>query len=128
MQINILENGNLEMILESGDKDEIAAMTKRDIHLDHGVLSEILDHFGFLGNGQFSAVMPEVVGGLTDSPIIVDNFELDDSGNPISVGNTWWFPNYMVESFAETLIETGRVVFTAAPENEPKRKICGVKP
>jgi hypothetical protein len=45
-------------------------------------------------------VDPCEVGALTDAPILRD----DD-------GSVWWFPNYCIEDWTETLIEKGAVTF-----------------
>jgi hypothetical protein len=52
--------------------------------------------------------------GMTNAPGLTDR--TDDDGN--WDGDIWWFPNYMVEDWFETLKEKGQAVFTYAPSDE----------
>lgn len=54
--------------------------------------------------------------GLTNAPCIAEDLSVEDDGRRVINGRCWWFPNYMVEDPVRTLAETGRVVFTLAPE------------
>ena len=85
----------------------------RATHLDHGVLAELLEPFA--SNGVLYAVLPDQVpGALTDAPMLTDDMDFPDNGEATAIGRVWWFPNYQVESFAETLLETGSVFFPEA--------------
>lgn len=117
MEFKILPNGNLEITCDAGNKEDLQGFLDNAAHKDHGFLAEILDYTGWGPNGQLSQVQPEWVGALTDSPILTDDLIFPDDGEPTITAEckVWWFPNYQIESFAETLIKDGRVVFTAAP-------------
>lgn len=108
MDITILPNGNLEIKLEdSDDRDDIEGMRGADwwkLFEDK------------CGNG-WGIVEPEWIGALTDAPIVTDEYTFTDDEKHEVTGRVWWFPNYMVEDPVETLLERGRVVFTAVPEN-----------
>lgn len=118
MQFNITHNGNLEITCEESQKQDLQDVLDKSTHKDHGFLAYLLEHTGWSPNGQLHQVQPEWIGALTDAPILTDDLVIEDDGTANVPGKVWWFPNYQVESFAETLIREGRVVFTAAPENE----------
>ena len=67
-----------------------------------------------LCNG-LSWVYPEEIGALTSSPIFADGAS-EDNGQFAPDTRFFWFPSYQVESHIETLMNTGRVVFTEATE------------
>lgn len=56
-------------------------------------------------------VRPEVIGALTDSPILSNDTTQDDRGNYTHVGNVWWFPNYQISDPAQFLKDKGFVYF-----------------
>lgn len=117
MKYNITPNGNLELIAEDEDKDELAELWANPTHRDHGFMADLLEYTGWPGNGHLYQVQPEWIAALTDAPILSDDVQFNDDGMPSVTGNVWWFPNYAIESFAETLMRDGRVLFHAAPEN-----------
>lgn len=51
--------------------------------------------------------------GLTDAPCIAEEMSCDDDGDNQVEGRLWWFPNYMVRSYVQDLIDTGETIFTA---------------
>lgn len=116
MKFNILPSGNLELAIEDDlDREELQeSYDKAQNHRDHGVLADLLEFTGWTPNGRLYQVAPESIGALTDAPILTDDMSFSDDGRQEVVGKVWWFPNYQVESFAETLIKAGRVVFTQA--------------
>lgn len=61
--------------------------------------------------------------GLTSAPGFTDGYFIDDDGNLSDEGHeedseVYWFPNYQVESFTETLITEGKVFFDKAEKSE----------
>lgn len=116
MDFRILPGGNLEITCEEGEKADLQEILDRVTHRDHGFLAEMLEYAGWQPNGHLFQVQPEWVGALTESPILTDDLRCPDSAEPAlsPESKVWWFPNYQVESFAETLIRDGRVFFTAA--------------
>lgn len=118
MKFKTLPNGNLEITCEEDEKADLQEVLDRVTHRDHGFLAEILEYTGWQSNGQIFQVQPEWVSALTESPILTDDILYDLEDSPTVSGTVWWFPNYQVESFAETLIRDGRVVFTAAQKFE----------
>lgn len=71
-----------------------------------------------LNQTNFQFLLPEIIGALTDAPIICDDLSIDDAGTVISVGDTWWFPDYQVTDPWETLKNTGRVIFDPEENNK----------
>lgn len=69
------------------------------------------------GNG-LEWLQPEEIGALTSAPIIADDVQHDDDGKVIDVGRVWWFPNYQIEDFTETLIRDGMVTFDLAAHDD----------
>lgn len=113
MRCAILANGDLEFALDPEDDREEVRSWCGDRWTD------LLDACGLIGNG-WTSVAPEWIGALTDAPIVTNDFTLSDSGETTVHGRVWWFPNYCVEDPIETLVDTGRVVFTyAKPVTEP---------
>lgn len=122
IDFNVLASGNLEITCEAADKEDLQDLLDRCTHRDHGFLADLLEHTGWSGNGKLYQVQPEWVAALTDAPILTDDLTYpEDSGMPEVTGTVWWYPDYMVKSFAEELISAGRVTFTkgerVAPEN-----------
>jgi hypothetical protein len=61
--------------------------------------------------------------GLTSAEGITDGYHMSDEGKGYETdypesAKVYWFPNYMVESSLETLINDGSVVFTEAKETD----------
>lgn len=103
-------NGNLTFILEGeADRETVQDITQQDIHQDHGVLAELLDQFGLLGNGFDTCAV-----GLTDAPMLTDDIEYQDNGETKVRGTVWWYPAYEIKAFAQELLRDGRVTFTKA--------------
>jgi hypothetical protein len=86
-----------------------------------------------LGNG-WESIAPEDLGALTDAPILgydvlraEDLPGFEDTGTPgdgfdrgraVVSGKIYWFPNYMVEDYLETLLTHGSVSFERAEDEE----------
>ncbi|WP_087865546.1 hypothetical protein [Comamonas thiooxydans] len=111
-------NGNLTFTLEgAADRDTIERLLENEHMGDEGKLADMLDSFGYSGNGVFESISASDVGALTDAPMFSDDVHRDDSGTVLHVGNVWWYEPYQVANFLEVLLSTGAVTFNAAPEN-----------
>ncbi|MCZ2113085.1 MAG: hypothetical protein LC131_04525 [Anaerolineae bacterium] len=121
MKFNIDAAGNLVISRLRSEKADLQEMLEKCVHKDHGFLADLLEYTGRGPNGHLDQVAPEDIGALTDAPILTDDLEVDDQGVKTIHGRVWWFPNYQIESFAETLIKTGNVTFQLVPE-EPAAK------
>lgn len=107
------KNGNVTFILEGDDAEMLerfGAQAQRNI--DHGVLSSMLDHFGFLGNATYLPIMPVDVGALTDAPMFTNELIVHDDGKRDVKGDVWFYADYQLAYFADVLAADGRVTFT----------------
>lgn len=101
MDYSILDNGDL--LITNDEPDNIDLDDNWELTLEP-----------LLCNGLHSA-SPEMIGALTDAPIITDvcpdyeNDTLTDDDASI-----WWYPCYEVKSPMEELKNTGQVVFKSA--------------
>jgi hypothetical protein len=102
------ENGDLVFTLTPDGEKELAYQveeypTKPDEDI---FIAMIEDH---LENGlQF--VRPEEIGALTSSLLLTDGHR-DDDGDYEGDGSVWYFDRYMIEGYAETLANDGKIVF-----------------
>ncbi len=104
-------NKNLVITLNKGHKTELKEIiTNKDWNWNTKWYEAIEQQ---LCNG-WTEILPEQVGALTDSPILSESVEYDDNGDVESIGDSWWFPNYMIEDPLETLYKTGQVIFAFA--------------
>ncbi|WP_060192272.1 hypothetical protein [Burkholderia ubonensis] len=112
MQAIVEENGNVSFILEGDDAemlDRFEGQAQRN--LDHEVLFNMLDHFGFLGNAKYLPILPEHIGALTDAPMFTDELEVSDAGEHEVKGAVWYYPDYQVKLFSQVLQTEGKVTF-----------------
>ena len=114
MKLHIKANGTLIFQISGDDRDNW--LETRD-ERGYVAIEEIFADSDIPGNSDFEILRPEEIGALTDSPIFGQGAQRDDDGTLLSVENVWWFPNYQIADPAETLLETGSVAFTPAPEN-----------
>jgi|ADurb_Met_03_Slu_FD_contig_31_747527_length_420_multi_1_in_0_out_0_1 hypothetical protein len=116
MKIEKTSNGNLTIVAETSDMEMLTEMKERVGNDDLRFMDELLEETGWSGNSVLMSISPEDVGGLTEAPIVTDDRTIEDDGKVVVNGNVWWFPNYMVENFADTLIQNGRVTFMLADD------------
>jgi hypothetical protein len=69
-------------------------------------------------NDSYGWLRPEEIAALTDAPIIGQDVARDDSGELVSVGAVFWYPQYETTDPIRELMERGRVIFTRAPDSE----------
>lgn len=110
--------GNLCLQAEPKDDEMLRELFEQHGHCDTNFLSELLERTGWGPNGHFTMVRPEVVGALTDSPIISDDLRLQapeeaqSSDESVGQANIWWFPEYETISLPERLLRKGCVTLT----------------
>ncbi|MFP3556911.1 hypothetical protein SB861_40295 [Paraburkholderia sp. SIMBA_049] len=115
MQHIIEANGNLTFIADAASMEDLQTFRDRVCRDDVRFLYDMLDTFGFSGNGKLHAIRPGDVDALTDAPMLSDGVELHDEPGLVGLyDKVWWFPNYQVEDFAATLLDKGRVTFASA--------------
>lgn len=114
VEFTILPNGNLEVSISDAE----TRMEFADRAGQVGELSALVEFSeAYWTNSSFwpfdaGAANPFV--GLTDAPCIAEGHTINDNGECEIIGRLWWFPDYMVKSFAEEIIQTGKTVFTLA--------------
>ena len=107
-----LPNGDLCIRLLPKGREYIAeAMESGENIYSDTVMQDLFEHQTCNG---WAWVPPENIGALTSAPILADDYDLDENGQPVKVKKAYWFPNYQVELPVETLCEKGEVVFTGA--------------
>jgi hypothetical protein len=100
MQIHILSNGDLEMLADVNEQNEIFRLRKdstSELVAESQFISELIDP---MGDGKsYEQVAPEEIGALTGAPIISD-------------GETvWGYMQYQVFNFLEELVNGHAVVW-----------------
>jgi len=108
--LKIMEDDNLLITLDKGMKEELKELMKKSSNTDD-ILIDILDSARYLGNDWH---VPQCIG-LTDAPSVAYGAIYNDTEND-EVGaedyeQIWYFPHYMITSFAETLLTEGNVIF-----------------
>ena len=78
-------------------------------------IADLIADYGMAENGDLYDVLPEWIGALTSAPIVTDDMTIEDNGTVVVLGQVWWFPDYAVIDPVETLVNKGKVIFTAAP-------------
>jgi hypothetical protein len=133
IEIKVEENGDLHIKVANSGIDELRYMKEQPTKPSLDIWEALLESYST--NGSYTLIPPEVVGALTDAPIITDHFIRGDfgmdfedgtDGTKDSVGNVWWFPDFMVRDELDELLEGKTVVFTKAAtwerdEEKPKR-------
>lgn len=110
----ILPNGDLEVSIP--DAEERAEFAERVEKLGdlHALTEATEDYWTNSSFWPFDAGAGNPFVGLTDAPCIAEDYAVNDDGQCEVIGRFWWFPDYMVRSFADELIQTGKTVFTLA--------------
>lgn len=109
----IMQNGGLELRLRDY-RAEFAELVEK-YGDETRVLCEAMESYSCNGGfTPFDAGNANPFVGLTSAPCIAESMDCDDSGKNSIRGRFWYFPNYMLESCVETLLNSGRVSFTLA--------------
>ena len=107
-------NGNLTFIADAQSMEDLQRIKDRVGGNDAAFLDQMLDEFGFVGNGKLYGISPENIGALTEAPMLSDDVEHDDTGSVNVRGKVWYYPHYMLFDFAQALLDDGRVTFRLA--------------
>jgi hypothetical protein len=117
VNITITSQGNLKLAIEPLARDELRETIDLSTHKNHGVLAELLE--AFQANGIYYPIEPGdgtpgggAFIGLTDAPCIATDVDFEDDGSTTINGDVWWYPDYMIRSFAEVLHRNLSVEFT----------------
>jgi hypothetical protein len=117
IDLTILDNGDLEISV-TDEKEFLYEVERFEDLSENEMLYELLEAARYIGNDWYA----NVYIGLTDSPTIGQGAlfnEGEDEGDEAYWENTdyekaWWYPDYMVKSFLDELVETGKTIFTKA--------------
>lgn len=107
MEANILDNGNLELYLPENEREETKDRLERFGELD--TWNRLFEPY--YTNGIFEPIDPDhyFVGLTSDPYIIIEDAALEDNGDLTVYGSMWHYPNYMLESVVEKLLEGEKV-------------------
>ncbi len=109
LQITI--GGNLLITLNKNSKQDLKELIEKASNTDL-ILYDLLEVSSYGGNGW---EVPSHIG-LTEAPAIsFGAVYIDEEADyPIDYEKLFYFPNYQLESFAETLLRDKRVIFKRA--------------
>lgn len=118
MKHQILENGNLMLIADSFDIEDLKEL--KEEHGEHFPADSIEIEFlqDLTSNSELQWISPEEIGALTDAPILGirrgDNeFEEGESeGDSEEITQAWGWMDYQVKSLQEELLEKGYAILT----------------
>lgn len=110
----ILRDNTVLLTADNESRAELADLLRGDFGY-----SRAEQYVGEELHEKWEFIAPEVVGALTDSPILAecDGLRVNDEGEITEVGNVAWFPDYAVRDPWVELRNRGRTVFALAPEN-----------
>jgi len=111
LKLNILPDGNLQIIADKDaheEKKKILSMSSIN-----AMIYLMEDH---ICNG-WGLVSPETIGAMTSSPILCDDFIIEDDGTENPQGNIWWFPEYETTNEIEKMFTKEGAIFTKANDN-----------
>lgn len=107
INLNITIGGNLCIELEKGAKEELKELIENSRD-ERDLLTTLLDEGKFLGNDWYS--LYDV--GLTEAPAIGrGSFYMDEEETVEDYTDVWFYPDYMISSFAEILLRDKKVIF-----------------
>lgn len=115
LNLEILENGDLKIILNEDGKKEAD-----EEGLTFQNFSDYFDDIRANSNLLYFDSIGDTGLGMSDAPCILDGYFYDDNTlkeEDDFATEIYWYPNYMIKDFTEELYKNGYVVFTT---NNPK--------
>jgi|GEM_PF-5186747 len=111
IQLNITIGGNLEIALNKGCKEDLKELIEKASNTDL-ILGDLLEAGNYLGNGW---EVPNCIG-LTEAPAVAFGsiYANGEGDYPIDYERVFYYPDYMINSFAEILLKEKRVIFKKA--------------
>jgi hypothetical protein len=105
LEAKINEGGTRLVLTINGDERDDLFEVVNDYNKSQTLIAELLhEKWEFVSN----------IGELTDSPILCDDVEYNDSGEVVNTGKLAWYPDYCLTNPWGVLAETGEVQFTIA--------------
>lgn len=99
----IVPNGNMRITLTPEGKEFMQELESDRLN-DSSLFFDLMEDI--IVNSEFDATSAEVVGGLTDCPVILAwCLDVDENENPVCGPDTivWWFEAYQVFNIKELL-------------------------
>ena len=113
LDIEKLPNGLMVHLNEDGKKESEESDNLNENNFDE-YFEDVQGNSEYLYHND----MGDAGFGLTNAPGITDGYHIGDGGDLTDDDHedseVYWFPNYMVEDFTETLKKDGKVFFTKA--------------
>lgn len=107
LDFELLENGNLKIILNDDGKEEV-----EDRGIDE---NKFYDYFEDIqGNSEYRYFSDaSYLGMMTEAPIIINGFDFNDNGDYILLKDSiiWIYNDYAIKDFTKELVEYGYVIF-----------------
>lgn len=115
VNLEVVENGLWIHLTDEGREELNDIIERKHEYLDYEFY-ELFDDIRANSVWLYHDDMGEAGFGLTNAPGFTYEYVTGDDGElelvtPDSEGKIYWFPNYMVESFVETLLSEGKVFF-----------------
>jgi len=125
ISLDITPNGNLKITLDEDGRAEVLEMRDDDRNDDY-IMSELFDDI----RGNSELMYFDDIGaqgfGLTEAPAITDGFYYDDNGDLTDEGHddseVYFFERYMIDSFIDTMLEDGYVIFDRVSKSKKMAK------
>ena len=115
LDLEILENGDMKIILNENGKEETEDGLDEDMNYD------LFDDIRANSELLYFSDMSDTGFGMSSAPCITDGYYVGDDGD-LEEGNkaiVYWYPNYLVKSFTDELVENGYVIFqTGTPKTK----------
>lgn len=111
------DNLCLTITANEEERDELreTMSTDNSYRTDEHVFIDFIEQYRC--NGYLELVDPEQVGALTDSLLLTDYAVYSDFGDElVGVGKVYWYRDYQVRGYVDTLIEDGQITFHADGE------------
>jgi hypothetical protein len=105
--LNVTIGGNLEISLNKNSKQDLKELIDKATNTDL-ILYDLLEMSSYIGNDWHV-----VEGVLTETLIVARGsiYESEDDDYPTDYESTWFYPDYMIKSFANELLTNKRVIF-----------------
>lgn len=109
MRYSITKHGDLEITVTRDERNHLKADKDDANFLSDAYMTDFFEVM--TANSELEWIAPEAIGALTDAPILgVVRYD----GNGGEVYKVWWYPNYMVRSPVQDLLEDGVCIFQKA--------------
>ncbi len=108
--IELIEQPNGNLLIKVIDTEDYKELYDNSILCERGNLWEMLEQGGYVGNDWYSPCNL----GLTEVPAIAKgaiSYASEDDWEPNDYEKLWIYPDYMLSSFMDKLLEDGEVIF-----------------